>query len=222
MSTFPSPPEPGIDRYEGPDLDPAAEPSCLDFPAELAAFERNAEPGRWHGPRYRMSYHVLGDGPPLIMIQGLASTYRGYAPVLNRLAKRFRTVICDYPGEKVDDGASLSQIHHEHLVDDLFGLVDHLGIDRAYLFGASFGSTILLSALLRDPERWFPRAVIQGGFARRPLTFSERSPCASVACCPEPWRASRSGSPCWPGTTSIASPMTWLTAAGQSSPRRTA
>ncbi|MHC5542757.1 alpha/beta fold hydrolase, partial [Singulisphaera rosea] len=57
--------------------------------------------------------------------------------------------------------------------DDVFGLVNHLEGDRAYLFGLSFGTTITLSALHRRPEL-FPRAALQGGFAHRRFSAAER------------------------------------------------
>jgi pimeloyl-ACP methyl ester carboxylesterase len=148
-------------------------PAPADFRAEVAAFDHDAEVGRWEGPRYRMRYRVLGQGPPLILVPGIAATYRGYALVLNRLAARFRTVVYDYPGEHRDDGAHLARITHEHLVDDLFGLIDHLKIGRVFLFGPSFGSTIVFRALHREPRR-FPKAVVQGAFARRAFTRAER------------------------------------------------
>ncbi len=120
-----------------------------------------------------MTYRVLGQGPPLILIPGIASTYRGYALTLNRLAERFRTVVYDYPGEHKDDGARLGRITHENLVDDVFGLLDHLNIGRAYLFGLSFGSTVTLAALGREPRR-FPKGIVQGAFAHRQFTIAER------------------------------------------------
>jgi pimeloyl-ACP methyl ester carboxylesterase len=120
-----------------------------------------------------MTYRVLGEGPPLILSPGIASTYRGYALTLNTLAPRFRTVIYDYPGENRGDGARLRRISHDDLVDDVFGLIDHLNIGRVYLFGLSFGSTVTLRALRREPRR-FPKAVVQGAFARRAFTPAER------------------------------------------------
>src|SRR6476469_1714182 len=93
--------------------------------------------------------------------------------MLNRLAARFRTVIYDYPGENPGDGARLGRISHANLVDDVFGLIDHLKIGRVFLVGLSFGSTIVLSALHREPRR-FPKAVVQGAFARRRFTIAER------------------------------------------------
>jgi pimeloyl-ACP methyl ester carboxylesterase len=120
-----------------------------------------------------MTYRILGEGPPLFLIPGIASTYRTYALLLNLLAKRFQTVLYDYPGEHKDDGARLARISHDNLVDDVFGLIDHLKIGRVFLVGLSFGSTITLKALSREPRR-FPRAAIQGGFAHRDFTWPER------------------------------------------------
>ncbi len=148
-------------------------PAAVDFRAEVAEYEGLAEVGRWAGPRHRLTYRVLGAGAPLVLLPGLASTYRSYGPTLNRLARRFRTVVIDYPGENPDDGAELGAITHDHLVDDLFGLLDHLGLVRVHLFGLSFGSTLGLRALGRDPGR-FGRSALQGGFARRRLRPAER------------------------------------------------
>jgi pimeloyl-ACP methyl ester carboxylesterase len=157
-------------------LDPSPRPPCpapSDFRAAVAAYDRDARPGFWDGPRYRMTYRVLGQGPPLILVPGIASTYRVYALMLNQLASRFQTVLYDYPGEHPGDGARLRQITHEHLVDDLFGLIDHLNFGRVFLVGLSFGSTITLRSLHREPRR-FPKAVVQGAFARRSIALAER------------------------------------------------
>ena len=147
--------------------------ATLDFRAEVSEYDRLAKVARWSGPRYRMTYRILGDGPPLVLVPGLASTYRTYAPTLHRLARQFQTVTIDYPGENADDGSRLGAITHDDLVDDLFGLIDHLSFDRAHLFGLSFGSTLSLRALHREPGRFGPSA-LQGGFAHRRLRLAER------------------------------------------------
>src|SRR5436190_12623232 len=66
---------------------------------EVVRYDEAAEVGVWSGPAYRMTYRVLGTGPPLIWIPGIASTYRTYAIALNRLAERFQTIQYEYPGE---------------------------------------------------------------------------------------------------------------------------
>ena len=140
---------------------------------EVARYDAQAEAGRWDGPRYRMTYRVLGDGPPLLVVPGIASTYQVYALLLNLLSARFRTILYDYPGERADDGANLNRITHDDLVDDLFGLIDHLNIGRAFLAGISFGSTVVLKSLHREPRR-FPKAAVQGAFAHRQFSVAER------------------------------------------------
>jgi pimeloyl-ACP methyl ester carboxylesterase len=174
-----APPNPEADTEEHPALGGEAPPhmQCptpANFQDEVAAFDDRAQASSWHGPRYRMTYRTLGEGPPLLLIPGIASTYRSYALMLNRLAPRFQTVVYDYPGENRDDRARLRHITHDNLVDDLFGLIDHLGFGRVFLVGISFGSTITLRALHREPRR-FPKAAVQGAFAHRRFTAAERA-----------------------------------------------
>jgi pimeloyl-ACP methyl ester carboxylesterase len=119
-----------------------------------------------------MRYVSWGGGPPLVIIHGLADVARSFAPVMARLADRFTCVAYELPNG-LDDGAALGRYTHPHLVADLFALLDHLHITRTAILGSSFGSTIALAALAAAPGR-FPRAVVQGGFARRPLKFWER------------------------------------------------
>jgi pimeloyl-ACP methyl ester carboxylesterase len=58
-------------------------------------------------------------------------------------------------------------------MDDLFSLIEHLGVGRTFVVGLSFGATVVLKALFREPRR-FPRAVVQGAFAHRQFTPAER------------------------------------------------
>jgi pimeloyl-ACP methyl ester carboxylesterase len=148
-------------------------PPPANFRAEVARYDAGARVSRWAGPRYQMIIRVSGEGTPLILVPGIASTYRTFALLLNRLSERFRTVLYDYPGDQFDDGANLRRTTHDHLVDDLFGLIEHLNIGRVFLVGFSFGSTITLKSLYREPRR-FPKAVVQGAFAFRAFTRLER------------------------------------------------
>lgn len=167
-SPLPSPPPEVAGTEPAPTCRPPAK-----VRAEVARYDQAAEVATWNGPRYRMTYRMLGQGPPLIWVPGIATTYRSYAMVLNLLAERFRTIQYAYPGD-APDGARLGRIDHDDLADDLFGLIDHLGLGRVFVAGLSFGSTVALKALAREPRR-FPRAVLQGGFAHRRFTFAERT-----------------------------------------------
>jgi pimeloyl-ACP methyl ester carboxylesterase len=156
---------------ETPEFRPCPRPA--DFRAEVARYDAQAEVGSWVGPRYRMTYRILGQGPPLVLVPGIASTYQTYALLLNQLAERFRTIVYDYPGERPGDGADLARITHDDLVNDVFGLVDHLGVGPVFVAGISFGSTIALAALYRNSSR-FPKAALQGAFSHRDFSVAER------------------------------------------------
>jgi pimeloyl-ACP methyl ester carboxylesterase len=137
----------------------------------LRRFDNEATHGVCDTGRYRCAYHVWGAGPSLVFVHGLTDSARSFVLPMARLAARFRCVAYDLPTGR-GDGARLGRLTHKFLVEDLLTLLDHLGLRQSYLYGSSFGSTVALAALHREPRR-FPRAVLQGGFARRPLAPAE-------------------------------------------------
>jgi len=139
----------------------------------LAAFQRDARRGVHYTGRYRMPYFVWGSGPPLVFVHGAADSSRSFVLPISRLAARFQCIAYDLPSGH-GDGARLGRYRQQDLADDLLALVGHLGLERSYLYGSSFGTTIVLRALRAAPER-FPRAILQGGLARRPLRRLERA-----------------------------------------------
>lgn len=150
---------------------PATEQVCLEH--VLQRFQREAVRGACDTGRYRCSYYTWGMGPPLVFVPGLVDDSRSYVLPIALLADHFRCIAYDLPTGR-GDGARLRHYRHADLVEDLFALLDHLGVARGYIHGSSFGSTITLAAMHTRPER-VPRAILQGGFARRPLAFAEVS-----------------------------------------------
>lgn len=137
----------------------------------LRRFTHEAVQGLCNTGRYRCPYFSWGDGPPIVFIHGLSDTSRSFIMPMARLAEQFRCIAYDLPTGRAD-GARLQHYRHADLMDDLFALLDDLRVRQAYLFGSSFGSTITLAALHQCPAR-FPRAILQGGFAYRPLARAE-------------------------------------------------
>lgn len=137
----------------------------------LRRFDHEARRGICDTGRYRCPYYVWGDGPPLVFVHGLCDDALSFLLPVALLSEHFRCVAYDLPtGE--GDGARLARYRHADYLADLLALLDHLGLPRAYLVGSSFGSTIALAAMHAQPRR-FPRATLQGGFARRPLAPAE-------------------------------------------------
>jgi pimeloyl-ACP methyl ester carboxylesterase len=152
----------------------SGEPDCakrLVLNECLERRQREAQQGVVDTGRYRCRYVVWGRGPALVLIPGMASDALSFVMLMARLQAHFRCVSFDLP-DGVDDGAHLMTYRHVDLTSDLFALCDHLRIRDCSVLGFSFGSTIALSALQQQPGR-FSRAILQGGFARRPLAAAE-------------------------------------------------
>ena len=98
-------------------------------------------------------YEETGSGPPIILspggLQGVASSYQ---PVIEALSQEHRVVVYD----RRFGGQSRSPMvvqTWDMVCDDVFGLMDTLGIEQAYLGGGSFGAAISLGCAVRRPER---------------------------------------------------------------------
>lgn len=149
-------------------------PACsatLVLSTALAQFASEAGQGVCDTGRYRMRYRVWGQGPALIIIPGLCDDAEAFVLPMARLSRQFCCIAYELPNGR-DDGARLASHSHDHLVDDLLALMDQMRIQSAIVMGVSFGSTIALKALAKAPQR-FTVGIVQGGFAKRPLVWTE-------------------------------------------------
>ena len=145
--------------------------SDLSLAACGQRWQREAQHGEFHTGRYRCSYYRWGQGPAVVFIPGLSLESTSFVIPMAALQAQFTCIGYELPSG-VGDGANLAGYSHANLRDDLVALLDQLRIDRCYLVGFSFGSTIALAAFAHQPRR-FPRGILVGGFARRPLAWAE-------------------------------------------------
>jgi 3-oxoadipate enol-lactonase len=89
---------------------------------------------------------------PVVLAHGLLMDNEMFAPQIEALGSRFRIITwdarCHGQTETTDDPFT-----YWDLADDLRGLLDHLGIERAVIGGMSQGGFIALRFALRYPER---------------------------------------------------------------------
>ncbi len=153
-------------------LHPGEQIKPIIFREARERFQREAIHGDCDTGRYRMPYYTWGQGPPLLFVHGLGDSSHSFLQPISRLADHFRCIAYDQPsGHR--DGARLRRYTHEHLVADIWALLDHLNLRQSYILGSSLGATIVLKALAARPER-LPRGILQGGLAYRPLRRAER------------------------------------------------
>ena len=96
-----------------------------------------------------IAYDVQGSGPAVVLISGSNLDRRMWAAELEWLKGRFTVIRYDLRAHGLSDTATAPFDH----VDDLFAVLDAVGVERAALVGLSAGSTIALDAALRGPAR---------------------------------------------------------------------
>jgi len=110
-------------------------------------------------------YEVFGDGRPLVLVHGFASSLQGnwVAPGWVETLRPVRRVValdCRGHGEsgKPHDPQAYAGFA---MTDDALRLMDHLGIEQADLFGYSMGGRISIDLMLDHPQRF--TSVVLGG-----------------------------------------------------------
>ncbi|MCH8989246.1 MAG: alpha/beta fold hydrolase [Chloroflexi bacterium] len=98
-------------------------------------------------------YQVAGQGYPLVWSHEFAGDITSWEPQVNFFSRRYQIITyCHrgYPPSGVPgDPAAYSQ---DHLVEDLNRLLQHLGIEQAYIGGLSMGGTVAISFAIAHPE----------------------------------------------------------------------
>ncbi|PXA98467.1 3-oxoadipate enol-lactonase [Nostoc sp. 3335mG] len=99
-------------------------------------------------------YRLAGPegAPAVVLVNSLGTDARIWDGVIALLADAYRVISYDKRGHGLSDVPAGEYRLEDHL-DDLFGLVDHLGLERFALGGVSVGGLITLGAALRAPER---------------------------------------------------------------------
>lgn len=93
-------------------------------------------------------YELQGEGQPVILLHAGGMDSRMWDAQFNYLSQRFRVVRYDLRGF----GRSSKPEQPFHPVDDLYQLMQYLGIKRASLIGLSMGSGVALNFALEHPE----------------------------------------------------------------------
>src|SRR4051794_33063115 len=107
--------------------------------------------------------HGAGAGRPLVLIHGaLSAIGTSFGTILPLLAKNRRVIAVELQahGHTADIDRDLTV---EHFADDVVALLDHLGIDRADVFGWSMGAAVALRRGPRPPAPGGRRRAAAGG-----------------------------------------------------------
>jgi pimeloyl-ACP methyl ester carboxylesterase len=92
-----------------------------------------------------------GDGPAIVLSHGYLMDHAMFDPQVSALAPEFRVITWDERGHGATPATG--PFSYWDSADDVLGLLDHLGVDRAVLGGMSQGGFLSLRAALRAPGR---------------------------------------------------------------------
>lgn len=120
-----------------------------------------------------LNYEVAGNGAPLLLIMGLGGTLDGWRKELPFLTDHFQVIYFDNRGVgQTTAPTDFTAYSMEHFAADAIGLLDHLGIERAHVWGVSMGGMIAQHVALNYPER------VQGLVLGCTLSHSANDPSA--------------------------------------------
>lgn len=100
---------------------------------------------------------------PILALHGLASSAHWYDIVAPLLRDRYRIVAPDQRGHGQTTQASDGYGWHS-VASDAVGLLDALGIEKAIVFGHSWGGNVAVGLAAHYPERVAALVMIDGGF----------------------------------------------------------
>jgi pimeloyl-ACP methyl ester carboxylesterase len=113
---------------------------------------------------YTVEYREWGEGPPLVLVPGMAGGFELLGPLARILANHFRVISYQLRGE--DNCFALRRpFDLQDLVADLSEFFDWLCLETPTLLGVSFGGVLALEFAARYPHR-IDRLVVQGVGAR--------------------------------------------------------
>jgi 3-oxoadipate enol-lactonase len=93
-----------------------------------------------------IDYDVHGEGPPLILINGLGFGRWGFFRQIPAFSRHFRTITFDVRGERDLDGGVAD------LVADVVALLEHLNVRKTHVLGTSLGGFVAQQLAIKRPD----------------------------------------------------------------------
>lgn len=105
-------------------------------------------------PGARLHVREAGNGPPLLMIHGLAGQMAHFSyALLDRLAADYRVIMVDRPGSGYSTRDAAASASASAQANAISALIAELKLDRPLVVGHSFGGTVALTLALDHPDQ---------------------------------------------------------------------
>jgi pimeloyl-ACP methyl ester carboxylesterase len=101
----------------------------------------------------RLSYEVIGSGPPLMLVSGQASDRSVWNAIRDEFAAHHRVIVFDHRGTGLSDKPEAPPYSTRGFANDAVAVLDAAGIRRAHIYGISMGGRIGQWLAIDHPAR---------------------------------------------------------------------
>jgi pimeloyl-ACP methyl ester carboxylesterase len=117
----------------------------------------------------RLYYEEAGKGTPMVFVHEFSGDFRSWESQMRHFSRRYRCIAFNargYPPSAVP--TSISSYSYTLAVDDIAGVMRHLGIARTHVIGCSMGAYATLQFGLRYPRRALSLTSVSAGAGSEP------------------------------------------------------
>lgn len=98
-------------------------------------------------------YEISGEGFPLVFCHEFAGDFRSWESQVRFFRKRYKVITYNARGYPPSDVPNdIGMYSQEQAVEDLFGLLNYLNINRAHIVGLSMGGNVALNFGIKYPN----------------------------------------------------------------------
>lgn len=117
------------------------------------SFEAGAQDGQYVETNgVKIYYEIHGEGEPFLLLHGFSGTHNTWQPWIKELSEKYKLIIPDLRGHGNSTNPS-NIFTHKLAAIDMFGLMDHLGIEQFRAIGISSGGMTLTHMATMNTSR---------------------------------------------------------------------
>lgn len=124
-------------------------------------------------------YEEVGSGVPIVFLHEFAGDHRSWEPQLRHFGRTYRCLVFAARGFPPSDvPTDPSTYTQDRAVADVLAVLDHAGVERAFVVGNSMGGFGALHFALKHPDRTLGSVVAGCGYGAHPdkeATFRQES-----------------------------------------------